>query len=106
MKKLIVFLTLFLVLSGSSAIAQEAWYEAAESSCAGYRVDSAKSKEIKGVKLGEDIERMVEEMHPNSNFAIKGLHGINGRPAGGKLPSKIQRGNIISSDAAGVRCPR
>jgi hypothetical protein len=84
MKKMIVFLTLFLVLSGSSAIAQEAWYEAAESSCVGYRVDSTKLKEIEEVKLDEDIKSMVEEMNPKSNFYVREIQSdFAGVPGGG-----------------------
>ena len=73
MKDIIITIIFILLLltAIASAYAQEAWYEAAESSCAGYRVNSTTSKEIKEVRLDEDIEELLEEMHADSNFVVK-----------------------------------
>ncbi len=69
MRYLIITLIL-LLFNAPGALAQE-WFEAAESSSAGYSIDSTKSSKMQKIKLDENIDELLEEMHPNSSFVVK-----------------------------------
>ena len=77
MKYLIITLIL-LLFNAPGALAQE-WFEAAESSGPIYSIDSTKLNKIQKVELGEDIDKLLGEMRPNSSFVVK-IHTYS--PAG------------------------
>ena len=92
MKEIIVtIIFILLILTAiASAYAQEAWYEAAESSCAGYRVDSTTSKEIEEVKLDEEISRKMEHIPSKSSFSVRKFTTASGGVWGEALPQPPQ----------------